>query len=325
MANANATLSHYLEQATDYYEQGFLRSIEYLRNVGERNRLRRNHLRHSIYDDPTATTAAAISSGLNDSPRSNASATELQQSSDIDVVVNNEEDFQQNRHHCICNPILKIIAKKRSFRIYRFNDKEKAYPLDAETTSSALWPIRVRIKPADSATVLLTQTSGTGTGRGNCKSSTNSEPPKQEAEDRTERSQVEHNDSWYSMNLQLQQQQQQRPNYQYNQQTTSAHHNYPAKEFLIDALIGNLQELEIDEYPLNLPRITLSDYTDKYPTELQTSQQQEQPNEALHLLEGKRSLNSFLLSCQENNIELPLSTLGVPTESSDYRSEAKPP
>lgn len=317
--NANSSLTYYLQQATDYYEQGFLNIIKYLQNVGERNQVRNKRLQQQLRHSAstlycTNNNHTTTSSPVSENRLPNASSIRSTEQTP-DVVVESEDDCKSSG---ICNPILKIIAKKRSFRIYNFNQKEREHPGVDRTIH---WPIRVQIKPADSVVATVPQGSGTESIKGNCKSSTTSgKLPTLFEKENTNSSAKQ--DCPYSMNLQLQHLQQ-GPNINYNNHNhleSVNHHNYPAKELLIETLIDNLQELEIEEYPTNLPRITLSDYTHRYPTDNHASTSLANTS----LLRSKNRLNSILLQRQES-IDLSSVALDVPIESSDYHSESRPP
>ena len=117
---------------------------------------------------------------------------------------------------------------------------------------------------------------------------------------------------------------------QQQQQFVNNHNNYPAKEFLIDSLIDNLKELDLQkENRTNLPRITLTDYTNATnattatltnTNELYADQHNQHP---LLEQENKKNLIDYSKLQQTHHVDC-CSQLAIPLDK-HYHSEARPP
>lgn len=322
-ATDTKALSYYLQYAGDYYKQGFLSNIQYLETVGERNQLRRKRLlshtlrqataTSSSCNIPQCTTTTTSTTPLNESS-SNGRSIQRQTS-----IVHQSSGNKTSANNS-CNSILKNIANKHSFRIYRYNEKETEYP--ELNHNSGHWPIRIQIKPADTvagASAALSANNNNNNANGNGYENLRQTP--------RNRATITTTKAGYSMNDYLngnwELPQQQTPSHYNNQLIQQLRHEYPVKDqqqqlIDFDSLISNLEDLEIVQS--DLPRITLTDYTQSHHTD-------QRPLEATSsLLSGKHNqgLNSVLL--RQTSVELATATqLEIPPEASEYHSEARPP
>ena len=317
------TLPRYLQLATDYYQQGFVKNIEYLQNVGERNQIRRKRQLQLQQQQQQLKQQQQLNREL--------SATTTNSCAIITTF-------------SVKTPVITFANSNATTTQARNLTVNEFPPPD---TSESPCNIRVNIKPHETAAPGLTVNRN-----GNLKQfkgiyGKSFNRRQQQEED------------IYSMNdylngnflyTQLQQQQQQQTDQhiqqrqylphtleheheQQQQQFVNNHNNYPAKEFLIDSLIDNLKELDLQkENRTNLPRITLTDYTNTNTTTATANAILTNTNELYadhhnqHTLleqENKKKLIDHSKLQQTHRLDC-CSQLEIPLDT-HYHSEARPP
>lgn len=295
------TLTYYLQLATDYYEQGFLKNIKYLQNVGERNHYRRKrqlqlkqqHLEEHEQQQQKPFISSNLASSANIlTPKSYSLETEQR----TDVTLNCSDIKRQIKQTTFDNYNSIDLAKHQQIANENVTLIEE-YPL-LTTVIEKNCSIRVNIKPQTSLNAFKNTTSRAG-NIFNISTDIYGIPK-------------DYNNSMNDyLNGNYQQQQQQEIPEHLNHLSVN-NYNYPSNIVLIDNLIDNLRELDLQENHLNLPRITLTDCSPNYNSDIYNDFNQHN---------SEKITKSIILKPSK----LDKTNLAIPSEQDLYQSESRPP